>query len=407
MPRIDGERVVADLRELAGFGRYKTGVHRPTYSEVDVASRAWLAERMRDAGLEVEIDGIGNVLGRSRNPGPALLIGSHSESQNHAGWLDGALGVIYGLEAARALAADPATARLAVDVVAFADEEGHYGAFIGSRSFCGMLEEDEIDRLENRYDGTPLREALARAGYAGRPRRQIDPARTRGFLEAHIEQGDYLESSGRKIAVVTSVVGIWQYRVVFEGQQNHAGTTRMAIRKDAGVACIRLAAAIDRRFPEVAGERTVWTTGRITLEPGAPSIIPGRAEMLFQFRDADPNRLELLERTLGELVEAQDAAGPCRCRLETISRSVPKLMDPGFLDAIEHAAECHAPGKHMRLPSAAGHDAQILAQRVPAGMLFVPSIGGISHHWTENTADEDIVLGAQVMADAAAEILGG
>jgi N-carbamoyl-L-amino-acid hydrolase len=403
MPTIDAERLLGDLRRLAEFGRYKTGVHRPTYSAEDVAARAWLAERMAEAGLETTIDGIGNVIGRRPGAGPRLLIGSHSESQNHAGWLDGALGVIYGLEVARALDADAGSG--AIDVVSFADEEGHYGAFTGSRSFCGLLEEAEIDELANRYDGTPLREALARAGYAGRPREQIDPKRYRGFLEAHIEQGDYLESSNLKLGIVTSIVAIWQYRIVFEGAQNHAGTTRMAIRKDAGLALVRLAAALDKRFPEVAGERTVWTTGRITLEPGAPSIIPGHAEMLFQFRDVDPDRLNLLERALEELVAEADAAGPCRCRLEAVSRSVPKLMERRFQDALEEAAERHAPGQHMRMPSAAGHDAQILAQRVPAGMLFVPSIGGISHHWGENTKDEDIVLGCQVMASAAATIL--
>ena len=159
--------------------------------------------------------------------------------------------------------------------MSFADEEGHYGAFTGSRSFCGLLEEAEIDRLANRYDGTPLRSALERAGYAGRPRAQIDAQRYKGFLEAHIEQGDYLESSGRKVGIVTSIVAIWQYRILFEGAQNHAGTTRMAVRKDAGLALVRLAAAIDRRFPEVAGERTVWTTGRITLEPGRAEHHPG------------------------------------------------------------------------------------------------------------------------------------
>jgi N-carbamoyl-L-amino-acid hydrolase len=405
MPEIDGARLLDDLRRLAEFGRYKTGVHRPTYSPEDIAARQWLAERMAEAGLATEIDGIGNVYGRSPAQGPRLLIGSHSESQNHAGWLDGALGVIYGLEVARALHGDPACSGLAIDVVSFADEEGHYGAFTGSRSFCGLLDEAEIDRLANRYDGTPLRTALERAGYAGRPRTQIEPERYRGFLEAHIEQGDYLESSGRRVGIVTSIVAIWQYRILFEGEQNHAGTTRMAVRKDAGLALVRLAAAIDRRFPEVAGERTVWTTGRISLEPGAPSIIPGRAEMLFQLRDVDPERLTLLERTLEALVAEADAQGPCRCRLEVMSRSVPKLMDTRFQDALEQAAERHAPGAHMRMPSAAGHDAQILAQRVPAGMLFVPSIGGISHHWREDTNEADILLGCQVLATAAATIL--
>jgi N-carbamoyl-L-amino-acid hydrolase len=406
MPAIDGGRLLGDLRRLAEFGRYKSGVHRPTYSEEDIAARHWIGERMAEAGLTVEIDGIGNVIGRSADDGARLMIGSHSESQNQAGWLDGALGVMYAVEVARALKEDPAAGGRNIDVICFADEEGHFSNFTGSRSFVGQLSDDEIDATRNRYDGTPLRTALERAGLAGRPRVQIDPARTSGFLEAHIEQGDYLESSGLRVGVVTSVVAIWQYRIVVEGEQNHAGTTRMAVRKDAGLALVRLAAAIDRRFPEVAGERTVWTTGRITLEPGAPSIIPGRAEMLFQFRDVDQAVLDRLQRTLEELVAAADAAGPCRVRLEVMSRSVPKLMDPALLDALATAAEQDAQGAWMRMPSAAGHDAQIVAQRVPAAMLFVPSIGGISHHWTENTADEDIVLGCQVMATAAEWILG-
>ncbi len=405
MSKIDGDRLLADLRKLAEFGKYKTGVHRPTYSAEDMAAREWLAERLRETGREVVIDGIGNVLGRHPADGPRLLVGSHVESQNQAGWLDGALGVIYGLEVARALGADPASRDLPVDVVGIADEEGHYGSFIGSRSLCGLLPDEEIDALTNRYDETPLRVALERAGLTGRPREQLDASRYKGFLEAHIEQGDTLESGGLKVGIVTSIVAIWQYRIVFEGVQNHAGTTRMAIRKDAGLALVHLAAAIDRRFPEVAGPRTVWTTGRITLDPGAPSIIPGGAEMLFQFRDADQARLDLLHRTLEELVAEADAKGPCRCRLEVVSQSVPKVMAEPFQDALERAAEEHAPGLHVRMPSGAGHDAQIFARIMPAGMLFVPSIGGISHHWTENTADEDIVTGCQVMATAAATIL--
>jgi len=407
MTSIDPGRAIADLRRLAAFGVYKTGVHRPTYSPQDVAARHWISERMHEAGLAPVIDGIGNVIGRSPVDGPRLLIGSHSESQNHAGWLDGALGVVYGLEVARAVQEDPGCTGLAIDVVSFADEEGHYGSFVGSRSLCGLLDDAEIDRLVNRTDGTPLRADLESAGFAGRPREQIAPDRYKGFLEAHIEQGDYLESSKLRIGIVTSIVAIWQYRIHFEGEQNHAGTTRMAVRKDAGRALVRLAGDIDRRFPEVASERTVWTVGRITLEPGAPSIIPGQAEMLFQFRDADPDRLTVLERTLEQLVKDADAAGPCRCRLEVMSRSEPKVMDPCLQHALEAAAERHAPAAYVRMPSAAGHDAQIMARRMPAGMLFVPSIGGISHHWNENTGEEDIALGCQVMATGAVTILRG
>src|SRR6266403_6410227 len=402
MPTIDGQRVVADLKRLAEFGRYKTGVHRPTYSPVDVESRHWLADKFRETGLETVIDGIGNVIGRNRRAQRRLLVGSHSETQPYGGWLDGSLGVIYGLELARAFDDDPACG---IDVAAWADEEGHYGNYLGSRSFTDALPEDEIDQTRGRDDGTPLREALQRAGFAGRPRERVDPSRYVGYLEAHIEQGDTLDTSGRRIGVVETIVGIWNYRVTFEGEQNHAGTTRMVRRKDAGVAMVRLATHIHDRFPEIAGPRTVWTIGRMLIEPNAPSVIPGHAEMQVQFRDTEPERLVLFERTLLDLVGQADRAGPCRVAIEPITRSEPRPMDRGFQAQIEGAAERHAPGMHMRLPSAAGHDAAVLSYRMPAGMMFNPSLGGISHHWSEDTKEDDIVLGAQIFADAAERIL--
>jgi beta-ureidopropionase / N-carbamoyl-L-amino-acid hydrolase len=402
MPKIDGQRVVADLKRLAEFGRYKTGVHRPTYSPVDVESRHWLADKFCEAGLETVIDGIGNVIGRNHRGRRRMLVGSHSETQPYGGWLDGSLGVIYGLELARAFADD---ADCGIEVAAWADEEGHYGNYLGSRSFTDALPEDEIDQTLGRDDGTPLREALQRAGFAGRPRERVDPSRYVGYLEAHIEQGDTLDTTGFRIGVVETIVGIWNYRVVLMGEQNHAGTTRMVRRRDAGVAMVRLATRIHDRFPEVAGPRTVWTIGRMLLDPNAPSVVPGRAEMQVQFRDADLDRLAALEKTLRELVGETDRAGPCACEIEAIARTEPRPMDPGFQEQIEAAAERHAPGMHMRMPSAAGHDAAVLSYRMPSGMMFIPSLRGISHHWSEDSREEDIVLGAQVFADAAERIL--
>ena len=405
MPKIDGQRVVSDLKRLAEFGRYKTGVHRPTYSPVDVESRHWLAEKLGQAGLDPVVDGIGNVIGRNPSAGRWLLVGSHSETQPYGGWLDGSLGVIYGLELARAFAADSSCAGLGIDVAAWADEEGHYQSFLGSHFFTDMLPEEQIDKVRGRDDGTPLREALQRAGLAGRPRERVDPGNYVGYLEAHIEQGDTLDTSGLRIGVVETIVGIWNYRVSLIGEQNHAGTTRMVRRKDAGVAMVRLATQIHGSFPEIAGPRTVWTIGRMVIEPNAPSVIPGHAEMQVQFRDADPDRLALFEKTLHELVDQADRAGPCRVEIEATVRSEPRPTDPGFQTQIEEAAERHAPSMHMRLPSAAGHDAAVLSYRMPAGMMFIPSLGGISHHWSEDTKEEDIVLGVQVFADAAERIL--
>ena len=397
MPAIDGDRLLKDLYAAREIGKYKTGVHRPTFSPQDVEARHWLAARLTDAKLDTSIDGIGNVYGRDPTPGRKLLMGSHMETQNHAGWLDGVMGVLYGLEVARTLGRG-------IDVATWADEEGHFGAFIGSRSFCGLLTEQEIDVCTNRETNTSLRDALRQAGFSGRPRQKVDTARYRGYLEAHIEQGADLEDHHLRLGIVTAIVGSRRFRIQFKGQQNHAGTTRMSVRKDAGVALVKLVAGIEERFPKVAGPLTVWTTGDIKLDPGAASIVPGGAELVFQFRDTDPAILDALDATLAELL-AEAAKGPCEVTVAYQSGTAPSAMDPNFRNALTAAAQAHAPGLHQPMPSGAGHDAQILSQVLPSAMLFVPSIGGISHHYTENTRDEDIVLGCQVFADAAASIL--
>ncbi len=387
----DTDRFLADLNDLRRIGAFKTGVHRPTYSPEDMQSRHWLMDRMREAGLEPEMDGIGNVLGRHPGPGPKLLIGSHIESQNEAGWLDGALGVVSGVAVART--------GLPADVIAFADEEGHYGSFLGSRSFTGLLPDEEIDALANRTHGKPLREALREAGLEGRPRIAMEPGRYKGFLEMHIEQGTVLESANEQVGVITGIVAIWQYRITVQGQQDHAGGTTMAERKDAGLAAVRLLSWLDQEFPRHAGPRTVWTAGRIALKPGAPSIIPGEAEVLFQFRDIDLDVLNRLDTVLRRGVQEIDRTDRCSLALETLSQSQPAPCHDMLQQSLSDAAENLAPGRWRRMPSGAGHDAQYMAPHVPSAMLFVPSIGGISHHWAEDTDPADLAMGLQVLAE--------
>ena len=398
MPEIDADAFLRDLYELRKIGEFCTGVHRPTYTPQDMESRRWLMAKLAACGLDTSIDGIGNVYGRHPGAGPHLLVGSHIETQNEAGWLDGALGVVAGVALARA--------GLPVDVCAFADEEGHFdGGFLGSRSAVGELTEAEIDASRNRDDGTPLRDALRSAGLDGKPRLQIEPGRHKGFFEMHIEQGTQLEHTGLRIGVVTGIVAIWQWRLVVRGQQDHAGGTTMAERKDAGLTAVRLLAAIDAEFPRVAGERSTWTTGRIVLEPGAPSIIPGRADVLFQFRDVSVPVLERMEATLRALVREANRRERCKVTLTEMSKAVPALCDPAMMQALVEAAEQIAHGAWQKMPSGAGHDAQNVARLMPAAMLFVPSIGGISHHWAENTKDEDLTLGIRVLDAAARRFL--
>src|SRR6185503_3104766 len=405
MPSINPQRLLADLRTLRGIGAQGIGVVRPAFSAKDMEARRWLKSRYEEAGLDATIDGVGNVLGRSRNAGKALLLGSHSDTQPTGGWLDGALGVVYALEVVRALAADKATDSLAVDAVSFQDEESRFVGCLGSRSLIGALtpemEEGVVDN-----SGLALTDALRAAGLAGAPRQRLAPERYTGFVEAHIEQGPHLEDEGRRIGVVTGIVGLRAIRFVFRGQQNHAGTTMMARRRDAATALYELAHRINQEFPRVAGARSVWTMGRLRLEPNATSIVPGYADLDLQFRDASEVPLVAFEGVVTRLVAEMNARGGVKIEaMPTRAPIRPTRMDPGLQSHIETAAERHAPGKWQRMPSGAFHDAGIISASIPAAMLFIPSIGGISHDFAENSRDEDIVLGCDVLADAAASIL--
>lgn len=404
-PKIDADRLLGDLKRLRRFGAEGTGVVRPALSPIDLDARHWLVSRMAEAGLDAAIDGVGTVYGRSRKPGPALLIGSHTDTQPTGGWLDGAMGVIYGLEIARALSESGETAGLAVDVASWIDEEGTFAGYLGSRSFCGEPVDDILRQATNRA-GERLDDVLKSAGLAGRPRARFEPGRHVAYLEPHIEQGGRLEAAGKSIGVVTTIVGIREMRITFTGQRNHAGTTPMAIRRDAGAALIAFVQDLDRAFRKLADADTVWTIGRIELDPGSLSVIPGKADLLLQFRDGDPARLQAMDLALADLVQVADTAGPVRVALSAFDAPVePVGMDAKLQAEIAAAAEALAPGQWISMPSGAGHDAQVIAACMPSGMLFVPSIGGVSHDFSEDTAEAHIVLGCQVAAAAAVNIL--
>jgi N-carbamoyl-L-amino-acid hydrolase len=394
---INPARFLQDLDTLRRIGAYRTGVHRPTFSPDDMESRRWLLREMEAVGLDATIDGIGNVFGRHRGPGPHLLAGSHLETQNRAGWLDGVAGVMAALALARA--------GLAVDVCAYCDEEGHFGDFIGSRSLVGALDETQIDNARNKEDGTPLRDVLQAVGLAGLPRLQLEEGRYKGALELHIEQGTQLEKAGLRIGVVTGIVGVQAWRIVVTGQQDHTGGTTMAERKDAGLTAVRILAAIDTEFPRVAGERSVWTTGRIVLEPNAVSIIPGRAEITLSFRDLSSDIMAAMERCLHAVVQESNRRERCAAVLEAAGHTAPAPCDPAMRAALADAAQELCPGAWQCMPSGAIHDSQILARKLPVAMLFVPSIGGISHHWSEDTKRDDLALGLEVLAEGARRFL--
>lgn len=404
MVQIDGERLLGSLADLRSFGAVGNGVVRPTFSDVDMAAREWLREQMTSAGLDAVIDGVGSVHGRSPNAGPALLIGSHSDTQPEGGWLDGAMGVMYAIEVARTLAEDPETADLAVDTVAWSDEEGTYTSCLGSRSFVGEFPDEDLDHRN--ADGESVAEALQRVALAGVDRVHVDSKRHRGYIEAHIEQGPYLEAESRRIGVVSSIVGIRAMQIEFSGQQNHAGTTPMAVRKDAGVALFDFAVRVRERLQALAGPTTVWTIGNGQLLPGGESIIPGRAWCGLQFRDPSEEVMDAFQAAIGALADEMTEEGPVAVTAELRRPPMaPVAMDDTLRHHLSVAAEATVPGEWVDMPSAAIHDATVLAPHLPCGMIFIPSIGGVSHDFAEDSTDLDIVTGCQVLATAAASAL--
>jgi N-carbamoyl-L-amino-acid hydrolase len=311
--------------------------------------------------------------------------------------------VVAALEAARAIRERGGSEQVGVDVVSFADEEGTFLGTLGSMVFCGEIGDADIAGARNAA-GMSLTDALHAAGYDGREIVRLDPERHTAFVELHIEQGPRLEAAGVTIGVVDAIVSMRRLAVQFTGRADHAGTTPMDMRADAGAAAIRFAAGALDAFEQAGGAQTVWNIGRMTFEPGGGNVVPSRTEVLVEYRDASDEVLERLDAVVAEVA----AAAGDRYGVPWESRPVVRMagcdMSTTVADALQAAADT-AGVSVLRLPSGAGHDSMILRRHVPTGMLFVPSIGGRSHDVAEDTAEEDLVVGVQVLADAVERLM--
>jgi beta-ureidopropionase / N-carbamoyl-L-amino-acid hydrolase len=370
--RVDGARMLEDLRGLAAIGgRPDGGVDRVAGSAADLEARRWLRGRMEAAGLQARADEVNNVFGRAPDGAPPwLLVGSHTDTVPAGGRLDGAYGVIAALEAARVLVESGAKAASRVEVVSFHDEEGVTGGggLSGSR-------------------------ALLRGPHAGE---------VGGYLEIHIEQGPVLEAEGLELAVVEGIVGIRRLDVAFEGEANHAGTTPYAARHDAGAAAGRLTWEL-RDLLRGVDPAMVGNVGVIGFEPGSPNVVPGRATVVVEVRSLSERSLDrALEAVAGAGARAAEASA-CSVTVEPRLAIAPVRMDARVVEVLERV--CERSGRRWkRMTSGAGHDAGAMASRVPAGMLFVPSRGGISHSPREHTDDDLLVAGCQALLDAVVEL---
>lgn len=397
--RVNAERLLKDMRELATIGKVGTGVHRPSFTPDDIRAREWVRDRLLASGLAAHIDNAGNVYGRMADRQRAVLIGSHTDTVPNGGWLDGALGVVYGLEVARTLKESGKLANIGVDVVSFEDEEGTYLAEYGCRIFCGEDVTAEAAEARNQA-GDALNAAVLASGVVGNPPARLDLKRHVAYLEAHIEQGPRLEAGKLQIGIVTGIVGIRTYRIALGGKADHAGTTPMAMRRDAGAAAMMFGARLTDAFGKAGTPDSVWNIGNVVFKPGAANVVPAEVQLSLQFRDGSTEVLDRFEEIAGQLLTEASEAFSATHEITRVLKITPTPMNADLMAIVEKAAE-DAGAPHVRLPSGAGHDAMIMARYLPSAMLFVPSIDGRSHHVSENTADADIVAGANVMLQSA------
>ena len=397
------ERLKSDLDAVSQFGGNEAGkgVTRPSFSDADMQARAWLVDRLSDLGMEARLDGAANVIGRwACAEGPAVMVGSHLDSVPMGGALDGALGVLAGLECVRTLMENGATPRSPIEIVATSEEEGRFGGMFGAQALCGLVTREWIEQARD-DKGESLALAMRRQGLdpeaALKARR--DPRTLKAFLELHIEQGPVLETAGCPIGIVEGISGVFNWTCRFTGVANHAGTTPMDMRCDAFQGLARFASRLDRIIAEHGTTNSRLTIGKAEVKPGFPHTIPGEVEFSLIGRDMD----EATMRALGDacLAELKRAAEECGLRSDRQEQSWlgPRRCHRDIIDAFAQEAS-RLKLDNMIMPSGAGHDTQFMAQITRAGMIFIPSRGGVSHSPDEWSDWADIERGANLLLHA-------
>ncbi len=405
---INERRLIRDLNAISKIGIGSGGsVTRLVFSVKDLRSRQLLIHLLRQAGLKIHIDRVGNIFGRleGRNPGaPAVLVGSHLDTVVQGGKFDGTVGVVGALEAVRTLREQNVALSSPVEVVCFVGEESSRFGYstLGSSLLAGEISMEDLTHAVDR-DGTKLGDILSSMGiyWENLASLRRDPASLKAYLELHIEQGPILEAKKKKIGVVTSIAAPTRFRAVFTGQADHSGTTPMEMRKDALVAAAHLIIAIEEvclNFSQLEKGRVVGTVGAIKIEPGVINAIPGKAELSVDVRsikaEAKDHVTKLVKGTAKEIARARKVG----VEFLPIRDETPVELDREIGVLLEEI--CKDKGlPYEVMPSGAGHDAMQLAKITRAGMIFVPSMRGISHSPMEWTSPKDICLGTQVLLD--------
>jgi N-carbamoyl-L-amino-acid hydrolase len=398
--RANGARVNGWLAQMDSIGRTPGGINRVAYSEADLAGRAFTMDLYRQAGLTPRIDAAGNIVGRLDGSAPRLppiVIGSHVDSVTDGGNFDGPVGTFGALEVALSLQEQNVRLRHPLEVVVWSNEEG---GVIGSKLAVGELGSVDLDSVAR--SGRTIREGIGIVG--GDVARLGSEVRAPGsaacYMEIHIEQGGFLDQAGIRIGVVEGIVGLRWMEVVVEGFANHAGATPMDQRQDAVLAAARFAVAVNEAIRGEPG-RQVATVGRLVPTPNTRNVIAGRVELSVDLRDLDADKIQRFAERFRQIgAEIGEATGTTFA-FRDVTSSKPAISDPTLVEAVEASATALGLSSR-RMPSGAGHDAQVMALICPMAMIFVPSVGGVSHSPKEYTRPEDVAGGVDVLLNAVA-----
>lgn len=405
---VDAARLWDRLQQLGRVGVVSAadggGIVRPAYGDAHAEAAGLVAGWMREAGLDVGVDETGNLIGTwpGDDPGrPAIGLGSHLDSVPNGGVFDGALGVLAALEAVQTMAERGERLTHPVAVLGFADEEGNnFGiGVLSAQVWIGEIPRERFDEVTDR-EGRSLADYLRSFSVPGVD--LVARPSLGAYLEAHVEQGPVLDSEARPAAAVEGIVGISRATVRFQGEANHAGTTPMALRHDAACAAAELTVAV-RDMARAAEGRAVATVGVLEVGPGATNVIPGTATMRVEIRSPDRERLASLRDAVEQRAHALAERDGLDVAIEPWHTAPPVPMDPVLLRATQEAlADAQLPT--FTMPSWGGHDAKVLARRMPVGMVFVPSVGGVSHAPDEVTTREDCATAAELLYFAARRV---
>ena len=405
---IDFQRLKENVIKLSNIGKVEgSGIYRMAFTEADQEARMWLLKKLEAIGFNASLDGALNVVGKwnpQHSDRPSIVVGSHIDTVPNAGALDGALGVLIGLECLETIKERNVEFNFPLELVAFSDEEGRFGGMFGSRSYAGLMTPGYLEEATD-LDGIRLKDALSELSHD--PYKALDAARPlnqlRYYLEVHIEQGPVLDEGHHTVGIVTDITGLFKWQITFIGSSNHAGTTPMHMRNDAFMGLADFAHEIPRIIDENGSEHSKMTIGKVQLLPGSPNTIPEQARFSLDVRDTSRETLLELQDASRKALSAIARRRKLKFEFEELSWIDPVACDKKLIDTFETVSK-ELKVNYLLMPSGAAHDAQMVANIAPVGMLFVPSKGGVSHSPHEWTDWQDIETGANVLLNTLLEI---